>query len=93
MKNSKQLERHFKGIANHHRLDILFLIIKNEGISLDSICRELGLNVKTTSEHVRRLVQAGLVNKKYSGVGHKIDHSLSPYGKKIINLVRSFSNS
>jgi hypothetical protein len=35
MKTPKQLERHFKGIANHWRIAILLLIDKKEGISVD----------------------------------------------------------
>jgi len=29
-KSAKQLERHFKGIANHRRIEILFLIAEND---------------------------------------------------------------
>ncbi len=64
-KNSRQLERHFKGVANHRRIDILFLIKKNNGVTVDQISKILKCNFKTISEHTRRLVQAGLVSKKY----------------------------
>ncbi len=90
-KNFKQLERHFKGVANHRRLQILFFIATNPGISLDGIVEELKANVKTISEHTRRLHLAGLVNKKYQG--HSVEHSLSPYGKTFYNFIKSFSNS
>ena len=90
-KTSKQLERHFKGVANHRRIDILFLIHKNEGITLDKISKHLNCNIKTISEHTRRLVQAGLVNKKY--LKNNVKHSLSPYGLKMIKLLNLFSNS
>jgi DNA-binding MarR family transcriptional regulator len=90
-KTSKQLERHFKGIANHRRIEILFLIEKNEGITLDQITKRLKCNIKTIAEHTRRLVQAGLVNKKY--FKNTVKHSLSPYGLKMIKLIKLFSNS
>ena len=64
MKTSKQLERHFKGIANHWRIEILLLVNKSDGLSLDQIAKELGGNLKTIGEHTRRLVHAGLLNKK-----------------------------
>ena len=88
MKTAKQLERYFKGAANHRRLEILRLIDKNNGISLEKIARELGCNIKTISEHTRRLVQAGLLNKKYQG--REVAHSLSPYGKRFINFTKTF---
>lgn len=30
MKTAKQLERYFKGLANHRRIDILFLVRKSD---------------------------------------------------------------
>ena len=91
MKTSKQLERHFKGIANHRRIDIFLLVSEREGISLEDIAGELKCNFKTISEHARRLVQAGLVNKNYRG--RSVAHSLSPYGKKFLKFITTFSHS
>jgi len=65
IKTSKQLERHFKGIANHRRIDILLLVKDFDGITLENIAEKLQGNFKTVSEHTRRLVQAGLLNKRY----------------------------
>lgn len=91
MKTSKQLERYFKGAANHRRLDILRLIAKNGGITLEDIAGALSCNIKTISEHTRRLVQAGLLNKKYRG--REVEHSLSPYGKRFVDFTKTFSHS
>ncbi len=88
MKTAKQLERYFKGVANHRRLEILLLVHKNEGITLEEIAEILNSNIKTISEHTRRLVQAGLLNKKYQG--RAVIHSLSPYGKKFIEFMQTF---
>jgi len=85
------MERHFKGIANHRRLEILLLIDKNNGITLEGIVEALNGNVKTISEHTRRLVQAGLVNKEYRG--RTVIHSLSPYGKLFSKFVLTFQHS
>ncbi len=88
MKTTKQLERYFKGAANHWRLEILLLVSKQEGATVESISDSLKSNIKTISEHTRRLVQAGLLNKKY--VGRFVSHSLSPYGKLIVSFLRKF---
>ncbi|HHD92640.1 MAG TPA: ArsR family transcriptional regulator [Candidatus Portnoybacteria bacterium] len=87
-KTAKQLERYFKGVANHWRIKILRLINSEEGITVDEIRRELNCNLKTISEHTRRLVQAGLVNKKYQG--RQVQHFLSPYGKRFLKFINSF---
>jgi len=91
MKTAKQFERHFKGVANHRRIEILLLIAKNEGIPLEGIVEILNCNIKTISEHTRRLVQAGLVNKKYRG--RLVTHFLSPYGKKFVKFIETFQHS
>lgn len=91
IKTSKQLERHFKGIANHRRIDILFMVRDSEGITLEEMSDRLGVNFKTLSEHTRRLVVAGLLVKKYQG--RKVAHFLSPYGFKLYGLIKIFSHS
>ncbi len=91
MKNAKQLERHFKGVANHRRIQILLLIAQHDKMSLEEIAEAMDGNMKTISEHTRRLVQAGLVNKKYQG--RKVIHELSPYGKIIKKFILTFSHS
>ena len=88
MKTAKQLERYFKGAANHRRIEILKVIDKNSGMTLEEIAETLDCNIKTTSEHTRRLVQAGLLNKKYRG--REVEHTLSPYGKKFISFSKTF---
>ena len=87
-KTSKQLERHFKGVANHRRIAILLLVSKNAGITLEQIAEHLDCNIKTISEHTRRLVQAGLINKEYKG--RKVEHKVSPYGKIFYNFISQF---
>ena len=88
MKTPKQLERYFKGAANHRRIAILFTVKKNEGISVEEISDALSTNFKTISQHTRSLVQAGLLNKQYRG--RQVAHSLSPYGLTFLKFMRSF---
>ena len=88
MKTAKQLERYFKGVANHRRLEILNIVNKNDAITLGQISETLDKNIKTISEHTRRLVHAGLLNKKYRGL--EVEHTLSPYGKRFIKFIKLF---
>lgn len=88
IKTAKQLERHFKGVANHRRIEILLLISRNEGVTVADIAERLKCNFKTISEHTRRLVQAGLINKRYRGL--TVEHSLSPYGQVFVRFIQSF---
>ncbi len=87
-KTPKQLERHFKGVANHKRIQILQLISKQEGLSLSAITRAVESSIMATSEHTRKLVQAGLLEKRYKG--RTVAHYLTPYGRRINNFVSTF---
>ena len=88
MKTPKQLERHFKGAANHRRIAIMIVVEKNEGIAVEELAGVLGANIKTISQHTRSLVQAGLLNNKYRG--RQVAHSLSPYGKSFLRFMKTF---
>ncbi len=78
-------------MANHRRLDILRLVAARDGMTVEGIAEALRCNVKTISEHTRRLVQAGLLNKKYRG--REVAHSLSPYGERCMAFIITFSHS
>jgi len=88
VKTAKQMERHLKGMANHYRIEILLYVASNDGATLDNIVTALDANEKTIGEHTRRLVVAGLVNKKYRG--KFVEHTLSPYGKSFVKFLHSF---
>ena len=88
MKTSKQLERYFKGAANHRRISILTIVDRREGITVEEIADALEANFKTVSQHTKSLVNAGLMNKKYRG--RQVTHALSPYGKSFLKFMRTF---
>jgi predicted transcriptional regulator len=87
-KTPKQLERYFKGVANHKRISILQFVYTNEGVSVYQIAATLNGNLKTISQHTLALVRAGLLNKKY--IGARVSHSLSPYGKAFLKFIKTF---
>ena len=88
VKTPKQLERHFKGISNYRRIEIILLIKKSPSITLDKIAEDLNANYKTVSEHVARLVQSGLIYRKQNG--SHAEYSLTPYGKIFYNFILDF---
>ena len=89
-KTAKQMERHLKGIANHYRIEILLLVDKNEGITVEGIVETLRSNYTTLSSHAAKLVQAGLLEKKYKG--RNVGHTLTPYGRSFVAFLRTFQH-
>lgn len=90
-KTPRQMERHLKGVANHRRIEILFLIAEKRGISVDSISAILKCNLKTVSAHVLKLEHAGLIRKR--NAGRMVLHELSPYGQTIHKFLTTFQYS
>ena len=91
VKGPKKLERHFKGVSNHRRIQILLLVAKHQDITLDDIVQAVRGNTKTIAEHTRRLMLAGLVEKRYAG--RSVQHKLTPYGRQFVSFIKTFSNS
>ena len=89
-KTAKQMERHLKGVANHRRIDIILLVAKEEGITVEGLAEALNCNYTTLSIHVAKLVQAGLIDKKYQG--RNVAHSLTPYGKTFVSFLTTFQH-
>ncbi|MFA4818408.1 MAG: winged helix-turn-helix domain-containing protein [Patescibacteria group bacterium] len=88
LKTAEQMERHFKGMANHYRIAILLLIDKESGITVEAITEHLKANFKTISQHTRYLMNAGLIKKQYQG--RMVAHYLSPYGKHFVRFIKNF---
>lgn len=88
MKTPRQLERYCKGVANHRRIAILELVAKEKDLSVEDIAQMLQGNIKTISQHIKVLLNAGLINKRYQG--RNVVHSLSPYGERFIKFLKTF---
>jgi len=86
MSISRQTERIVKGFANHRRIDMLKLIKNRPELSLNEVSSELRVNLKTASEHLRRLAIAGLILKRNRG--QNVLHKVSPLGDDILKFLR-----
>jgi DNA-binding transcriptional ArsR family regulator len=86
MEHVEKLERIVKGFANKRRLAMLALLERRPDLPLFGIAETLHLNLKTVSEHVRRLSLAGLVTKRSQG--NSVRHALTGRGKSILKFLR-----
>lgn len=86
MLNTRKLQAITKGFANHRRIEMLELLEKYPERSLSEVALHLKINLKTASEHLRRLASAGLINKRYRA--RNVVHSVSPLGTDILTFLR-----
>lgn len=84
--NYKYLEKIIKGGANHRRLQILFLLEKNPGLSVEQVSINLDVIFVTIASHLQKLHQSGLVSKTY--IGRTVVHYVTKRGKDIMTLCR-----
>ncbi len=82
----RKLERIVKGFANHRRIQMMVLLSDEPELSLADVARKLKINMKTASEHLRRLAIPGLVYKRYRNAN--VLHTLSPLGGSILKFLR-----
>jgi len=85
-KRFKELEKIFKGVANKRRIQVVELLYRRPELSLIEIAEELDVDIKLLSEHVRKLVYAGLVIKRHDG--NFVRHRLTDRGKAIQQFYR-----
>ncbi|OGH13936.1 MAG: hypothetical protein A2860_01660 [Candidatus Levybacteria bacterium RIFCSPHIGHO2_01_FULL_37_33] len=86
MLKTRHLEGIVKGFANHRRIQIMELLESNPELSLQNVSVKLKVNIKTVSEHIRRLAIPGLVYKRNRG--NNVLHKLSPLGLSILKFLR-----
>lgn len=84
----KKIEKIVKGFANHRRIQILELLDKTSNLSVDEISQNLNVGFFTISDHIRKLADAGLVEKNYKG--RFVLHSLTKRGKYILSFCKMF---
>jgi DNA-binding MarR family transcriptional regulator len=84
---TKQLEAIIRGFANHHRIAMLQLLAARPGLTLDGCAKALGMNVKTASEHLRRLALVDMVDKAQDG--REVHHTLTARGHAAVAFVEA----
>lgn len=88
---NRRLERIAKGFANHRRIQMMHSLNDSPELSPQEIARRLRINLKTASEHLRRLAISGLVLKRNQG--RQVCHALSDRGREILGFLKKLEVS
>lgn len=84
---TKRLERVVKGFSNHRRIEILELLGAHPELCVGEISEKLQIEIRTASEHLRRLAIAGLILKRYEG--REVRHALTDRAHSILLFLES----
>lgn len=82
----RELEKIIKGAGNHRRIEVIYILAKQPGLTVTQLSENLKVNYKTISEHLRRLCHSGLIEKRYQGA--EVQHTLTDLGKTILKFLR-----
>ena len=86
-KYSQNLERIVKGLANWKRILILESLEKEKELTAETICEKLNIQYKTATDHLRRLLQGGLIWKKKRE--RNVFYLLTTRGKKFLKFLKN----
>ncbi len=79
-----------KGVANHRRVEVLLLLKESPELSVSELARLLRINFRTASEHMRKLVHAGLAMKRSDSVS--VRHRLTKLGDHMLHFLGTIAN-
>ena len=86
----RNVERIIKGAANHRRVEILTLLKEYPELSVSELATRLKIDLRTASEHIRKLVHAGLVMKRSDSVS--VRQRLTYLGEHILRFLETIAN-
>ncbi|PIP18153.1 MAG: hypothetical protein COX43_00280 [Parcubacteria group bacterium CG23_combo_of_CG06-09_8_20_14_all_35_9] len=78
-----------KSLANEKRLEILEALKKFNELSVSELSQEINLHFKSTSKHLQKLVEAGLVEQRRQGYWAK--HNLKKGADKILKAAKDLA--
>jgi len=86
----KKIEKEVKAFANHRRIQVLELLDREKNLSVNKISQILGVGFFTISDHIRKLYDTGLVEKKNKG--RFVINNISNKGKKVLSFCKMFKS-
>lgn len=87
--DSYTLEIVMKGVANHHRINVMLQLKNQPDMSVEELSESCRVAYKTLSVHLRSLKNAGLITKKkYS---RRVEHRLTDRGVCVAEFLRTLS--
>ena len=87
MNKYKNLENLIRSFANYRRIQIMEILGERPDLSLQEIAKAVEANLKTVSEHLRRLSTADMVVK--NPMGRLVRHKLTDKGMKVLTFLRN----
>ena len=88
----KKLEKTFKALANHKRLEIIKILTKTKTASVGEISEKIRTSLKSTSKHLLILYNGNFLEKErvYGLTLYRLRDNLEKVEKELTAFIRSF---
>ncbi len=86
-----EIEEICKTLASLVRLQILFFLKDHPNSLAKDISKSLNCNIKTLSQHIKKLHQSGMINRLNRG--REVELSLNNKGNKIIDFINLYTKN
>jgi DNA-binding transcriptional ArsR family regulator len=80
-----------KALANGKRMEILNLLSKEKNLNVAEIAEEIKLHFKSTSKHLQRLAEAGLIIRSQNGF--RVEYNLKEKVEKLLDVITKLGTS
>lgn len=86
----KKIEKTFKALANHKRLEILKFLMKTKTLSVGEISEKIKTSLKSTSKHLLVLYNGDFLEKErvYGLTLYRLKDKLDITEKELVDFVR-----
>lgn len=86
----KKMEKTFKALANHKRLEILKILMKTKTASVGEVSEKIRTSLKSTSKHLLVLYNGDFVEKErvYGLTLYRLKDKLNITEKDLLEVVR-----
>ena len=87
--DSYNQEKIIKGIANHRRIEVLYLLAGSPSMSVEEIAEACRIDYKTVASHLKRMTLSGLITK--TNYGRRVEHKITKLGSDSVKFLRTLS--
>ena len=91
-KVEKTIEKTFKALANHKRLEILAFLFKHKSASVGEIAEKIKISIKSTSKHLLALYSADFLDRErvHGLTFYSLNDSIGDMERLLLNALRKY---
>jgi DNA-binding MarR family transcriptional regulator len=91
VKDPIKIETIVKGFANYRRIQIIYLISYEKGLSVNNIADRLNIGFRSVSQHLDKMYKGGLVSRRHRGV--EVIYETTSRGREVTEFIKALESN